>query len=313
MRKYIKEQAIKAMYNLLQNCRRNNLSIECQLDMFDKAIVPILLYGSEIWGFENLDLIEKVHLRFCKIILNLKQSTPNSIVYGELGRYPLSISVKLRMVKFWCRIVNSDENKFSAILYKLLYINSNNYGFENKWVTFMKTIFDHCGLSNVWRSQNYFPQEWIETSIELRLKDQFKQEWSSDIFNSSKTICYRIFKNDFLFEQYISILPPYLMNFICKLRCGSHRLPIETGRWENIQRSERLCNLCNLNEIGDEYHFIMNCYFFKKERKCLLPQYCQSNTNVLKFKQLLSSKDIVVLEKLAKFVKIVFKKVVPPG
>ena len=68
MRKYIKEQATKAMYNVLQNCRRNNLSIECQLDMFDKAILPILLYGSEIWGFENLDLLEKVHLRFCKII-----------------------------------------------------------------------------------------------------------------------------------------------------------------------------------------------------------------------------------------------------
>ena len=68
MRKYIKEQATKAMYNVLQNCRRNNLSIECQLDMFDKAILPVLLYGSEIWGFENLDLLEKVHLRFCKII-----------------------------------------------------------------------------------------------------------------------------------------------------------------------------------------------------------------------------------------------------
>lgn len=53
-RKYLQEQAIKAMYSIIKKCRFNNLSIECQLDMFNKAVVPILLYGSEVWGFENL-------------------------------------------------------------------------------------------------------------------------------------------------------------------------------------------------------------------------------------------------------------------
>ena len=89
--------------------------------------------------------------------------------------------------------------------------------------TIYKAIFDHCGLSNVWRSQDQFSQEWIEKSIELRLKDQFKQEWSSDIFNCSKTICYRLYKTEFLFEQYISILPPYLMNY-CVSRISDERL-----------------------------------------------------------------------------------------
>jgi len=105
-RKYLQEKAIKAMYGLLQQCRKHKLSIECQLDMFDKTILPILLYGSEIWGFENIDIIERVHLRFCKLILHLKQSTPNFMVYDELGRYPISVIMKVRMVKFWCRILN---------------------------------------------------------------------------------------------------------------------------------------------------------------------------------------------------------------
>ena len=68
------------MYGLLQKCRKHKLSIECQLDRLDKTILPILLYGSEIWGFENIDIIERVHLRFCKLILHLKQSTPNCMV-----------------------------------------------------------------------------------------------------------------------------------------------------------------------------------------------------------------------------------------
>ena len=55
------------MYGLLQRCRKQKLSIECQFDIFDKTILPILLCGSEIWGFENIDIIERVHLRFCTL------------------------------------------------------------------------------------------------------------------------------------------------------------------------------------------------------------------------------------------------------
>ena len=92
------------MYGLLQKCRKDTFSIECQLDMFYKTILSILLYDSEIWGFENIDFIERVHLRFCKLILHLKQSTPNFMVYGELGRYPIPVILKVCMIRFWCRI-----------------------------------------------------------------------------------------------------------------------------------------------------------------------------------------------------------------
>ena len=33
-------------------------------------------------------------------------------------------------------------------------------------------------------------------------------------------------------------------------------LEIESGRYKNITREERICKNCNLNEIGDEYHFL---------------------------------------------------------
>jgi hypothetical protein len=35
-------------------------------------VKPILLYGCEVWGFSNNDIIEKVHLKFCKLLLHLK-------------------------------------------------------------------------------------------------------------------------------------------------------------------------------------------------------------------------------------------------
>jgi hypothetical protein len=38
-------------------------------------IEPILLYGSEVWGYENLKILEQIHLKFCKRILKVRNTT----------------------------------------------------------------------------------------------------------------------------------------------------------------------------------------------------------------------------------------------
>lgn len=92
-----------------------------QLELFDTMVVPILLYGAEVWGFENCN-IENFHIQFCKTILKVKKSTPHCMIYGELGRIPLNILIKARMVGFWQRIVCGKREK--KIIYFVFYIVS---------------------------------------------------------------------------------------------------------------------------------------------------------------------------------------------
>ena len=70
------EKATRALYECLRLGRLYILSIKCQLDFFDEMVKPVLLYGCEIWGMGNNDILERVHLTFCKLLLNLKTSTP---------------------------------------------------------------------------------------------------------------------------------------------------------------------------------------------------------------------------------------------
>ena len=44
---------------------------------------------------------------------------------------------------------------------------------------------------------------------------------------------------------------------ITRFRCGSHSLPIETGRWRRIPRVNRLCPKCYV--LGDESHVLFHC------------------------------------------------------
>ena len=56
-------------------------------------------------------------------------------------------------------------------------------------------------------------------------------------------------------------------NSLVKLRISSHKLKIETGRYENIPRDEMLCSLCNCNRIEDETHFLLDCPSFSSIRE----------------------------------------------
>jgi hypothetical protein len=54
----------KAMFEVLKRGKIHSLSIQCQLDLFDKIIKPILLYGCEVWGISKNQIIERMQLRF---------------------------------------------------------------------------------------------------------------------------------------------------------------------------------------------------------------------------------------------------------
>ena len=116
----LKDQAEKAMFSLLNKSNELGLPIDVQLELFDKTVLPVMLYGCEIWGYENINLFESFYLRYLKYILKLKKSTPNCMLYGELGVYKIDITVKCRMISFWLKLATDDnENKFAV---KMFYI-----------------------------------------------------------------------------------------------------------------------------------------------------------------------------------------------
>ena len=119
------EQARRALFAVYRRIKKQPIPVDLQLKLFDSLVEPILLYGSEVWGFENTCSREKHHLQFCEKILQVRATTPSYIIYGKLGCYPLSIKIKLRMISFWNRFI-SNENILSSKLYKLVTYEWNN-------------------------------------------------------------------------------------------------------------------------------------------------------------------------------------------
>ena len=173
---------------------------------------------------------------------------------------------------------------------------------------------DNCGLSNVWTFQNInFNTEWVIAYVKLRLRDHFLQEWNSNLENSPKALNYRLYKQIFEFENYFNILENKDIFTFCKFRTTNTKLPIETGRWNNIARENRKCQLCQENQIGDEFHYIMRCSNFHDKRESCIEKRYLTRINVLKFKEIISSKTQSKLRKLCQLIRNINSSLLPPG
>jgi len=73
------------------------------------------------------------------------------MLYGDLGRVPLSIRIKKRVIGYWYDMINSD-NKLSSILYRLILQDNVHTGHCYEWLKFVKTIFNDGGITYIWQS-----------------------------------------------------------------------------------------------------------------------------------------------------------------
>ena len=179
---------------------------------------------------------------------------------------------------------------------------------NSKWINFVKSILDNAGFSYVWNNQSFLCSNEIKLSVKKILQDQFVQKWNSETINSSRGEFYSIFKTDFGLENYLLRLMNNRRIIITKLRCSNIKFPIETGRWNNTMRAERLCKLCSRG-IGDEFHYLFLCKpeFIQVEREKYIPQYFIQNPSKIKLKGMLSLCNKRVLNNLSIFLTKIVK------
>ena len=300
--KHLSEQASKALYSL--NCLfdKTSLCTEDKIKLFDALVLPILNYGCEVWGFHDSQDIEKVHLRFLKRLLGVRQQTCNMAVYGELGRVPLYVTRKIRIIRYWSKILSDPY----CLLYKVysqevhdVNINSN----LNCWSSNVKLLLEELGFSNLWNEQSITKVQ-VELVIQ-KINDQFLQTFYSSVENTSKLDVFRRIDKQFKLEKYITSVDNDKHRVsLTRFRCSAHKLMIEEGRYRRpkIARGLRKCSLCSMDVVEDEYHFLLTCPAYSDIRKRLLPRYYCRWPSTYKFIKLLRSDQTSIIKRLAKFI-----------
>ena len=131
-----------------------NIDMSIFFKLFDCQVKPMLLYAAEIWGLTKFQSIESVHLFACKRLLSVSPKSPNTMIYGETGRYPLSIDSALRSIKYWFKLQQMSNTRFpkqaqQMIMEKIPELSRGRDNYHN-WSFSVKRCFDFYGFSEVW-------------------------------------------------------------------------------------------------------------------------------------------------------------------
>ena len=158
-------------------------------------------------------------------------------------KYILNVKNAPHISALW-RTRLDKASKLSHRLYSVLYNNFNNNQYDFPWLQNVKSILDEVGMSNIWTYQHPQNSIWLSKTVYQKLQDQYKQSWSAALNESPKCLNYRIIKTEHKFENYLIRMLPKMHKSFIDYRLCNNKLPIETGRWANIDRSLRKCFVC---------------------------------------------------------------------
>jgi len=296
-------QATKAIFKMNSYLHKfTDLSPKHTLELFDKLILPILNYGSEVWGFYNGIHTERTQLNFLKRLLGVKTSTQNNFVYGETGRCRLQNIRIFNIIKYWLKVCMTSDSKYIKKVYNCLKQKSDENERITNWVSKVKGVLSKLGFYEVWLQQGSGNTNVFLLAVKQRIADIYIQEINGNLHTSSRALLYRnLF--DCNFAKYLDIITVRKYRIaLSRLRVSSHRLAIESGRWrkpESVPFDQRVCSLCNVLE--DEFHFVLKCEKYNELRSRYIKKFYWKHPSMDKFIHLLKEDNHKVIRNLAVF------------
>ena len=106
---------LNSLYNLGQ------LPKDVFFKLFDRKVSPVLLYGSEIWGFTKSEPIEVVLRYTCKRYMCVGLTACNAAVFGDCGRFPIWIDSTKMCIIYWMKILNMRDSRYVKKSYLMLF------------------------------------------------------------------------------------------------------------------------------------------------------------------------------------------------
>ena len=336
---YMRSQ--KAYFKLRKLLGSEYINPKLFLDVFDKTVLPVLLYNSEMWSSFNMNtkrykenmnpnflfeefIGEKLHTKLCKILLGVGQNTSNLASRSELGRYPIMITMLANMITYKSQL----EKAESSNLIKDSYnddILLDSYGLSN-WYSCTEEILK---LINANHSILKISSKTLRKKVILKLQESYDQYFKNQIFNDNrkdpseqnKLRTFRKFKNRIKYEPYLNLnIKKDILKKFTQFRLSSHKLQIELARHIKVPGTTRVheklkarkCKLCNNGEEEDELHFMLKCQSYANERTNYLNKifHMCKNTKSLSMEQLFiwlnSNEDTNILNLTVKFINSCF-------
>ena len=245
-------------------------------------------------------------------MLWVRPQTPTDAIYAETGRLPIDIRHKLKLLKYWIRLMSLPASHIVKKAYNSLYL-LHSLGQKN-WCTSVRQLLRSLNLYEAWERQEVLDESILIHQATETLVSSHINQCLSKIQNCDSTMklrMYKTFKHQYTMEPYLTdVRDTRYRVALSRFRLSSHNLEIELGRHTNPKTpvESRICKHCHLQETEDEIPFLLKCPKFLNLRLPLkncaqlyFPDFENLPTES-QFNLLMTTKDLDLLIQLGKYI-----------
>ena len=192
-----------------------------------------------------------------RLYLGVHRFTPTAGIYGDMGWLRPNFHRYISIIRFWNRCVKMDDERLTKKIF-LWDLNT-----KRGWGEEVKSIFYALDIHDKFENFEVCDLDFVNEKIRLSVENA----WKIEIHSKPKLRTYVKFKNKYGSEHYVKHLQSRRKRSLsAQFRLGVLQLRIETGRFRNLPYEQRICQLCELNKVEDEFHFIMECPLYDNVR-----------------------------------------------
>ena len=232
--------AKKAVHAMRRRCAQLHISdpdLQCKL--FNSLVLPILSYACEVWAVDQ-KAAEKLHRQFLKQLLHIRTSTASEIVLAEF-----LADIRCKFTAGNSRLVKISFSE-GAVVVDGHVLELRAQGWRPNFTALLTT---QPGNPSVFESL-------IVTDIIQRQKAAYL----SAFLNNEALSTLVLYRSDYRYACYSSVVQSFLnRRLISRFRCGCHGLQVDTGRFVNAPRDDRVCEVCKSGCVENEHHFLFDC------------------------------------------------------
>jgi hypothetical protein len=251
----IAESSGRALGSVISKLKRNNfMAYSTYSKLFETCVVPIADYASEIWGYKNYSKPNLIQNRAMRIFLGVHRYAPVAGLEGDMGWMSPQYRRWLNILRYWNRLIIMEENRLTRKMFDYAY--SGFLSGCSNWCGDVFSILSSIGLQSVFENKSVVNID----NCKVLLFNKQRESWSNAVVNKPKLRFYVLFKEDFGVEHYVTLnLTSSERSVLAQIRFGILPLHVETGRFNNTKLEERKCQVCDIDAIEDECHFLFEC------------------------------------------------------
>ena len=221
---------------------------------------------------------QAVQNRAMRFFLGAGKYTPTASVCGDMGwTSPLIRQWKCVCI-LWARYSVLPDSRLNKCIFLYAVRSSNNS--RKNWPFRIKKHLSNINCQAFQDPDQAISKRNMVVQVTNTMNNNFSVKWFQIISSErgvsgrggSKLRKYRLFKSQMDTEQYCKlIMPKAHRSAFAKFRMGVAPLRIETGRYEGLSETERICPFCR-EHTEDEFHVLFHCSLYNDIRTELFPK-----------------------------------------